>query len=356
MGIKYRNLAAELRIAIQMGVYRANELLPTEMALVESHQVSRQTVRKALSVLEEEGLIQRRQGSGSRVLSKPANRPKERNVAIIATFVDDYLFPSLLHHVQLHLEKSGFSTLIFSTQNQFNREREILQNLLDNPVRGILIEGVKSTLPNPNLDLYQQLQARSIPIVFFHSSYPGLDCVSIADDNVGGGYLAAEHLLDLGHSRIGGLFKCDDIQGPQRCAGFFQAMRERGYPFPDERIIWYSSAGRKKMVEQGRNQWMDEFILHDFRECTALICYNDEVAYALVKALLRLNLRVPRDMAVCSFDNTYYSDISPVPITSLSHNTGKLGEEAAFALLELIQGRSAQSKKVGWTLVRKKST
>jgi GntR family transcriptional regulator of arabinose operon len=355
MGLKYHNLAAALRTEINAGVYRESGRLPTEMQLSAAHQVSRETVRKALSLLVEEGLIERRQGSGSRVLPAPM-RPANNNVAIIATFMDDYIFPSLLYHAQTALEKQGFTTLVFSTQNQLSREQEILQGLLENPVRGILVEGVKTTLPNPNLNLYRRLEEMGVPIVFFHSSYPELECACISDDNWGGGYQAAEHLFSRGHSRIGGIFKCDDVQGVQRCAGFLAAMRDRGLPYPDRQIIWYGSVERQDMVERGDSQWLDNYLTSCLQDCTALICYNDEMAYALVKALLRLGRRVPEDVAVISFDSTYYSGISPVPITSLAHNPGRMGTLAASAMLDLLQGRPTESKRLGWVLVEKQST
>jgi Fe2+ or Zn2+ uptake regulation protein len=140
-----------------MGVYRETGRLPTEMQLAKMYSVSRQTVRRALGILAEEGLIERRQGSGSRLLDAPAVWAGN-NVAVIATFMDDYIFPTLLHHIQSVMEKHSFSTLVYATQNKLNREREILQILIDNPVRGVLVEGVKSALPNPNLDLYRQLE------------------------------------------------------------------------------------------------------------------------------------------------------------------------------------------------------
>ena len=355
MAIKYLQLAATLRTDIGEGVYRASGRLPTEMQLAERYGVSRQTVRQALAVLCSEGLIEKRQGSGSHI-REGAAKAAGNNIAIIATFVDDYIFPPLLHNVQSVLEKSNYATLVYSTQNQLSREREILQTLLEHPVRGLLVEGVKTALPNPNLDLYQRLQRMGIPIVFFHGGYPELDAVCISDDNEGGGYQAVQYLLGKGHTRIGGIFKSDDIQGQQRYFGFLSALRDRNFPFPDQDILWYSTEDRRMLMELGQKDWLERYVQMACRHCTAIVCYNDEIAYSLIQVLLNAGYRVPEEIAVCSFDNSYYSEMGTIPITSLAHNPGRIGHLVASSLIDLMRGKPARSHQVDWHLVEKKST
>ena len=97
---------------------------------------------------------------------------------------------------------------------------------------GLIVEGSKTALPNPNLDLYEKLDLAGIPVVFIHGSYgalPGAVCVS--DDNFGGGYQLARHLIARGHTKIAGIFKSDDIQGHQRYLGYLTAMRDAGLPY-----------------------------------------------------------------------------------------------------------------------------
>ena len=83
MAPKYQMVADTLRSDILDGVYQKRMLLPTEQLLCQQFQVSRQTVRQALSLLASEGLIERRQGSGSHIrdLSKPAPLPR-RSIAV----------------------------------------------------------------------------------------------------------------------------------------------------------------------------------------------------------------------------------------------------------------------------------
>ena len=137
-----------------------------------------------------------------------------RSVAIIATYISDYIFPGVLREMETVLSRNNCAPSLFATQNQVANERKILQTLLSMPVDGILVEGTKSALPNPNLDLYQQLMAKGIPLVFFHGAYAQLPGAPfVLDDNAGGGRMLTEYLLKKGHRHIAGIFKSDDIQG-----------------------------------------------------------------------------------------------------------------------------------------------
>ena len=76
---KYQAIADELRVHIQAGKYVNAQTLPTEFAIAEEYQVSRQTVRQALSVLAKEGLIEKRQGSGSHITRRETETAWESN-------------------------------------------------------------------------------------------------------------------------------------------------------------------------------------------------------------------------------------------------------------------------------------
>jgi len=276
MALKYKDIAAQLRRDILDGSYPPGTLLPTEQQLCAIHQVSRQTIRTALQSLADEGLIQRRQGSGSRVLDlqHPAKQ-LQRTIAIITTNITDYIFPGVLREAEAVLSANNCATLLYATSNQVSLERRILLDLLSQKkIDGILVEGTKTALPNPNLDLYRKLQARNIPLVFFHGGYRDLEgSITIMDDNYNGGRQLVEYLMSKGHTRIAGLFKNDDMQGHLRYAGFINAQRDLNLPMDDQKILWYST--ENKEVMDARSPMWDNQIAPILRGCTAVVYYND---------------------------------------------------------------------------------
>lgn len=353
---KYQIIAEELRIHIQAGKYANAQVLPTEYSIAEEYRVSRQTVRQALSLLSREGLIQKRQGSGS-YIQRPAPREEavsaNHAIAVITTYISDYIFPSILREVETVLSRNNCTPSLFATQNQVATERRILLNLLqDFPVEGILAEGTKTALPNPNLDLYRQLLDRGIPLVFMNGNYPNLPgAFSVLDDNFNGGRILVEYLYKKGHCSIAGIFKSDDLQGLQRYEGYTAALRDLGLPLDDHRVFWYNTDKKKRLLSGGS---MDE-VVQTLQSCTAVVCYNDEIAHRLICDLVKRRFRIPEDMAVVSFDNSRYSDLSPIPITSLSHGENNVGRLASELLVKQLRGEIGNSQKAPWILIERES-
>lgn len=146
---KYEYVANALYEEIKTGYYRSGMILPTEERLTIMYSVSRQTVRKALSILEEKGIIAKKQGSGSSVkIRNPA--ADSGKISVIVTYIDDYIFPSQLRGVEEVLSKNNFSAILSATRNKICNERRILEEIIKEPVAGILVEGTKTALPNPN--------------------------------------------------------------------------------------------------------------------------------------------------------------------------------------------------------------
>lgn len=355
MSTKYVQLANSLRTSIAAGEYQSTNRLPTEQQLMQQFGVSRQTVRNALEILAREHLIQRRQGSGTMILEQ---KPKSENntIAIVISFANSYIFPSLLMETQQVLLENGFSALVYGTDNQFEKERKILLQLLEHPVRGLIVEGTKAVLPNPNLDLYEKIRDSGVPIVFLHSCYPQLSAPVVRDDDESGGYLAARHLLEKGHTRIGGIFKMDDRQGILRYSGMIQALRDADFPYGEENTFWYDTNQRMALIENNSAAWLEFCAAHLAKTCSAVVCYNDEIAYHLLNILMKSGVRVPQQLAIISFDNSHYSSLGAIGLTSLEPDPGKLGSLAAQAILELVRGGHVQNQKLPWKLIARKST
>lgn len=357
MAIKYKMIAGELRKEIQANRYPADSLLPTEQALCRRFDASRQTIRQALQCLVDEGYIERRQGSGSRVLRcENETQNAQKNIAIVTTYISNYIFPTILREAESVLSANNCNIMLYATSNRVSEERRILEKLLADPSPdGIILEGTKTALPNTNLDLFRKLQQKNIPLVFINGYYKELEGITaIMDDNFGGGYQLVQYLISKGHTQIAGLFKSDDIQGHQRYAGFATALRENGFPVEDKNLYWYSTETKAVMNNLG-NFW-EERIAPVIRDCTAVVCYNDEIASYLLQYLKRRGIRVPEQLAVVSFDNSYYSELSSCRITSLSHGDLNAGTLAANALLDLLHHRQAASITMPWVLEEKESS
>ena len=330
---KYQVLADALRQKMIEGIFSPGKKLPSEYELQNQFQVSRQTVRNALELLEKQGFVRSRQGSGTYVLDREAEeQQKSKRIAVVTTYVDNYIFPKIIQGIESVLAKEGFQVQIAFTGNHIWKEEMILKDLLEQDLRGLIIETTKSALPNPNLSLYQRLQEKRIPILFINSCYPELACpvVSLQDEEAGS--LAAQCLLSHGHKKIGGFFKLDDGQGVRRYQGFVKTLRDGGLRPLEENILWFDT---EDALDFGG---MEERILKRLGTCTGILCYNDSTSFEVIEILKRHGIFVPEDVSVVSVDNTDLAMLGEVGLTSVHHPKEKLGEKAAKQLISMIHG------------------
>ncbi|MFG6369793.1 MAG: GntR family transcriptional regulator [Lachnospiraceae bacterium] len=367
MSAKYIQLANQLKNLIEINQpqspysHKSNAAyqLPTEAALCQMYNVSRQTVRKALSILEEEHLIQKRQGSGSYAIGN-LHKNGTHQVAILVHSNTEYIYPRLLADLCDTLQKHGFSWIIYVTENQISKEREILEFLLKSQetfVCGIVSEGCKTNFPTPNQDLYQRLAQKGTAILFFRGSYSNLpDFPCVKDDNYNGGYTLGKYLVSLGHQKIGGIFKADDIQSVEQCYGLLSALRDVKLLSCENNLCGFDTYQLTALQKNQDTTFLSEFLSKQLHAVTAIVCCNDEIAYWLIKELLSRNIRVPNDMSVVCFDCSYLSDLSSIQITHYSQEEHDMGIVAAESIINLIKGICISSTKFPWQLVIKRSS
>lgn len=346
---KYQALENWIRTRIADGTFPGGQKIPSENSLAAQFNISRQTVRQAIAHLEEKNILVSRRGSGTYV----ADVTRAMTIGYISTYITDYIFPAITSGIEEVLAANGYSMTLGLTKNRVETEHQLLLSMMNKGVDGIIIEGNRSALPNPNLPLYRELTNRGIPYVFINGFYEALDPVYVVTNDRQGGRDSVNYLHGLGHRRIGGIFKADDRQGHERYAGFSEAVVQNDLPMNDDDVIWYTTPDLDHLFAKSE----EARLLRRLQKCTAVVCYNDQVAIRLIQAMLRNGIRIPEDKSIVGFDNSSISELSPVRITSLSHPGEGLGRQAAACLLQMINsGSRADSVIMDMELMVKDST
>lgn len=330
---KYISLVNWIKEKIEAGELRSGDRLYSENELSEMFHLSRQTVRHAIGMLEADGLVERVRGSGTYVGSRRgALRKKAMNIAVISTYVDGYIFPATLQSLVQTLSAAGYMTQIAFTSNRVDEERKILEGILEKDnVDGVIVEATKGALPNPNLEYYRELQRRQIALLFFNCKYPELDAPLVALDDLKVAEDAVHYLLEQGHRKIGGIFKADDGQGRLRYAGYMNALLDAGISPDGRKILWIDTEDQKNL----RN--IRNSVLRRLTDCTAVFCYNDQVAFGLIELLQKEGFRVPGQLSVVSIDGSELSRLCVPEITSVPYPMEELGRRSAEHMLRLIE-------------------
>lgn len=333
---KYVQLKDYIKSIIEEGSLKPGDKLYSENELAKKFTISRHTVRQAIGELVNDNWLYRVQGSGT-FINKAAGTKKEKSgiIGVITTYLDDYIFPSIIKGIDSVIGHEGYSIILGHTDNKLEKEALCLQNMLDKNVDGFIIEPTKSALPNPNRSFYEEIARRKIPYVFINGYYPSLEGSYIIEDDELGGYLAAKHLFSLGHERIAGVFKVDDIQGHGRYSGMVRAHREMGKNIPEDTITWYTTEDIALLFSQeGAGS-----LISRITRCTGAICYNDQIATKVMDILRDKKIKVPEELSLVSFDDSDLASAGEIKMTTLAHPKERLGERAAQGLLDIMAGR-----------------
>ncbi len=314
------------------GNFAVGEKIPSENELASRFGFSRQTVRQAIGTLVAEGILLREQGSGTYV-SKPiknSSNIKTMRVGVITTYLDDYIFPSIIHGIEEVLTDNDYTLSLGITHNKPADEENCLQQMMQSGVDGLIIEGTKSALPNSNENLYNILREKNIPTVFINGYYSGYSDSYIVMDDVKAGGMLIDLLIQNGHTHIGGIFKSDDVQGLKRYEGILKTAKANNIVMDDTSIIWYTTEDFQYLFDGN----FDKIVLDRLKGITAMVCYNDQVASALLRLLKRNGLTVPDDVSLVSFDNSFLAKQMVCNLTSIIYPSKKIGRLAAQLLLK----------------------
>lgn len=321
MSIKYKEIASTIRKQILSDGSLVSYKLPTEKELCAAFHVSRQTVRQALDVLTKEGLICSRQGSGIYTIPLPSHT--EGKVVFLLSEENEYIYPAFISSMRNILSVENITPDIRITGSDYNTERRLLTSLLEQPPVVLVVEGVRDAFDNPNLDLYEQLIARNVSVIFINSGYPSLpQAYRISSDDYEGGYILGEHLIASGLYQVSCILPDFASNARLRYQGLLAAYRDHSLPMPSDDIFWYNYNDVVQLRTKQNTRFLHSFV-HTHKKENAVFCYNDEIAYYLIKEFEYAQITVPDAVAVVSFDNSYLSRISTPLLTTLS-----LGEHA----------------------------
>nr|WP_180349967.1 GntR family transcriptional regulator [Bacillus sp. D386] len=331
---KYEQVKMEIKKLIEEGDYIPDQRISSEYSLTQQFGVSRHTVRKAINDLVNEGWLYTEQGSGTFCADRNTNQPSEKTIALLTTYISNYIFPSIINGVESYLSSKGYTLLLYSTNNDLNKEKLCLENISNRGIAGLIVEPTKSNYYNPNLKYYLNLERKKIPYLMINAYYPELHPYRLTVDDELGAYMATEHLIKLGHGRIAGIFKTDDQQGVKRMQGFIKAHREYSIPILPNMILPCTTIEKDKVLNE---EFMG--LLNSEQRPTGLFCYNDEIALSALDVIREYGISVPDDLSIVGFDDSNLATASEVKLTTIRHPQFEMGRQAAETIIQLIENK-----------------
>lgn len=339
---KYFVLMEKLKNDILTGVIKPGDKLPSENELSNQYEMSRHTVRKALSILHNEGYIIVEHGRGSFCIESKKVTGDSKIIAVVTTYISDYIFPRLIQGMDEVLTENGYSIILKNTRNSRKLELDCLEDVLSKNVDGIIIEPSKSEIYSRHMEIYNKIDEYGIPYVFIHGIYPQMrDKPSIVMNDEYGEYILTNYLIELGHKNLIGIFKTDDNQGNKRHNGYARAIAEAGMLYQPDHVIWYHTEDRKIKPQEELKRKIEEG-----KQFDGIVCYNDQLAYSIMKVLNQYHIKVPDDVSITGFDNSPVILAGFPQVTTIDHPQEQLGKMAAELLLEKLNKVPEETSRV----------
>lgn len=272
---------------------------------------------------------------------------KTHTIGIIISDIMNPFYTAIVRGIEDVTYKSGYNVMLCNTDEDPEKERLYVQVLLEKRIDGLAIstafrDGIHPLLP----------QLKMIPLVNIVRKMKGLSADAVMGDNIGGAYKAIEHLIELGHRRIG------IISGPSGLSSGAERLKGCKEAFEDHRLTidhgLIKFGDFKK--ESGYHLTKEIFLRSD--PPTAIFVTNNQMTIGALSALNELKMRIPEDISLISFDDMeWYSFLNP-PITTVEHSPYLMGKKAGELLLQRISKKRKKPKKVLFqsNLIIRKST
>jgi len=276
--------------------------------------------------------IAREMGYSPDTIARSLVTGRTRTVGIVVTTITDPFVAELVHGIENHALPSGYSTILASSGGEPEREVAAVEML-----RAKRVEAVIVTSSRVGALYLERLEAQEVPVVLIndHTSQAAPTTCSVTVDNRGGGRLATEHLVGLGHWRIAYVAAAPGhYDGVERQTGYRQALDAASIPQDPGLVL--AGDGR---ADGGERAFAALQTLAE--PATAVFCYNDMTAIGLLRAARRAGVRVPDDLAVVGFDDIAFASYVVPALTTIAQPTTSMGECAMDMALALAGGGEA---------------
>jgi DNA-binding LacI/PurR family transcriptional regulator len=266
-------------------------------------------------------------------------------LGVVVPAIADLFMAQMIQAIEEAVAMHGYGVIVNYSGGEIERERAALRALLGRRVDGIiLVSGYSSR------DSFRAQRGLDLPIVIVNNVHGAHGVHSVEVDNAGGGLLATEHLLALGHRRIAYVAgPPQESDNTERRRGYEQALRACGIEVDPQLIIPGNGKPAGGVAAVDRLQAIPH-------PATAVFCYNDATALGVVRGACARGLVVPGDLSVVGFDDVDLAAHFQPPLTTIAQPIPDMARHAVQMILDLRRGLEVRDRIFPGQLVIREST
>lgn len=291
----------------------------------QASRVSEETRQRVLAAARELNYQPDRIAGGLR-------RQRTQTIGVLVADYEAPFYAALIRGISVRLERDGYVPIALETRDDHDRLAASVRLLGERRVDGVITAATRAG----DVGTFKQLMRSGTPVVMAVRWIRGLGIPIVANDDLRGGALAAEHLIRLGHRRIVQLHGPNDVEAfNERSLGYRSTLARAG--LPDEEPVGYATT---PTVLEGR-RLMELVLKRGTVPPTAVFAHNDFIAIGAMEVLREAGLECPRDVSIVGYNDMPLTEHLAPPLTTVRMPTVEVGQVAADVVLRIIEGRTA---------------
>ena len=293
----------------------------------DSERVSPETRRRVEQAISDLGYVPSR-------LARGLSRQRTGTLAVIVPDVANPFFTAAVRAAEEVARRADYHVILCDTRADLSVERDVIAELIAHRVEGMVIAPV-SDRSAPHL---RRLAEFGVPFVLIDRTVPGIDCDVVLGDSSGGARQLVDHLVSLGHRRIGFIVELDEVSTARdRRSGYEAALSAAGIAL-DPALVATATAD-----PSGGAAGMSRLLELEERP-TAVFTVNNLAAVGAIEAVRAAGLEVPDDVALVCFDDIEYASRLYPFLTAMEQPAQTFGTLGTQLLLERIAGRGPERR------------
>lgn len=273
-------------------------------------------------------------------IAQSLSRGKSNMVALILGDIRNPFYSDLAFGIQKNLDSHGYIVTTFNSEYDYKKELQFIQFAKQYHYCGIILVTVNSEESD------KFLQTIDLPVLLVNRITEHYTGPLVVTDNFQAGYIAARHLINLGHTRIGFLsgHQKSSSASYQRFQGYKQALSNYQLAFKEKYCLfdldWRMETGYKAAEQLFASQKDSA----DFP--SALLLANDLLALGFMDYCGEHQILIPEDISIVSFDNIAYSSLNQIQLTTVSQHAETMSSEAANLMIQLLNNPNQETRRV----------
>ena len=334
--ITLKDIARELDVAVST----------VSKALHDSHEISEETKERIRAYA---AYYKYRPNS----LALKLRNQKTLVIGVVIPEIVHHFFSKVISGIEDIANKRGYTTMICLSNESYDKELLNIQMLANGSVDGIIMSMSKETLNKNDFDHLKELIEDDVPLLLFDRINNTIGCDKVIVDDIGGGYKAAKHLIEIGCKKIALLTSLDTLNvSSDRKTGYLKALQENGIKHDKNLILSIND-------DEDYYDQIEKLLLSGHRP-DGIFAVNEIFAAIAMKIAQKNGFNVPKDISVIGFTDGLISEFSTPSLTTVAQHGFTMGQQSAEILINRIEGKidskNYQTKVISTNLKVRNST